>query len=741
MLLDTPVSELLEPSDKVLPDVNNCAFEEAGEDAGTCALRLDASRFTRASWRTGTGRTSTWLGGPSVDATLSPDGGYAFVSTSDMLRSLQRPKKAWMTTRPTNNTGALGMCLQFSYSIGGLGVEALEILLLTFNNVDVEEAIANTSVPLDYHAMPLWRTKQTTHGEWQEARVTFSAVSQHSLVFSTSPDSRYANYHGYAAVDHVTFTPGPCQNDCMFDLDLCSWTNSDSSDNFDWKIGRSSEKRGTGPSRDQASSLNTRITTGGYAYVDSSYPRQPGDLAWLVSATMAATQDPLCLRFWLNMHGAGVGDFRVLRMTVNGSSEAQELWKLREGASWGTDTWYPCQQTVASAEEFQIIFEASVGSPEAGDVGLDSISFTQGACPSLPPNSSPGWGDCTFLDDTCSWQLPPSSGFDCNFLSRVAGSNYNPPGHTESVYEITDMYIKFDLNCFKNVARDRAALVSREFTTSHPLCLSFWVLMYTNVASQSHVGALKVVLQFPSKNTTIWRLQNKQHVGWTYAQVTIPAASSVKVAIEGIQGPKVMGMIGVDDIAVFPLNCDLKPESAGVQVADCTFDHDLCSWELEKTNQTSVSSLDRWILAEGNKILKDHTFNADGGGFVYLESFNTLHTSRLKSALLSANQTFCLAFWFSEIYKDSSAKLSVIRTAAGDEEVLWSVHQDKIDSPPAVVNNKAVWRYAQVFLPSQDADYQLTIEGKVTRSAWAIDDLLFIPNREDCRVHPPYAKL
>lgn len=51
-------------------------------------------------------------------------------------------------------------------------------------------------------------------------------------------------------------------DDCMFDLDLCSWTNSDSSDNFDWKIGRSSEKRGTGPSRDQASSLNTRITTG-----------------------------------------------------------------------------------------------------------------------------------------------------------------------------------------------------------------------------------------------------------------------------------------------------------------------------------------------------------------------------------------------------------------------------------------------------------------------------------------------
>ncbi|XP_069951989.1 MAM and LDL-receptor class A domain-containing protein 1 isoform X3 [Cherax quadricarinatus] len=734
MLLVVLLTTMIWSTSVFSQSMNDCSFEETEVGVSTCNLLLDASLFCVESWKTGTGSTTSWLGGPPVDARHNPKGGYVFTTTTDMLRSLQQPRRSWLITAPTNTTGPSGRCLQFDYSIGGLGVEWLEVLLVTYHSENINEALKNSSVPLDYQVMPLWRTKQTTHGEWQGAQVTFSTLHEHSLVFSAFPDTHYAKYHGYVAMDDLSFTDGPCQQDCMFDLDLCSWSNSETTDDFDWKIGRSSEKRGTGPSRDQASSLITRITTGGYAYVDSSYPRQPGDVAWLVSATLEPTTEPLCLHFWINMHGGGMGSVRVLQMPLNSPVESKELWRLWKGASWGTDTWYPCQQTVASTEEFQIIFEASVGVPGAGDVGLDTISFSRGACPSLPLSSSPGWGDCTFLDDTCSWQVPSiTSSYDCNFLSRVAGNKYNPPGHTESVYEITDMYMKFNLNCYKTHARDRAALVSPVITTSSDLCLSFWVFMYTNIASQIHVGALRVVLQSTEKNTTLWRLQNQQHAGWTYAQVSIPAASSVRVAIEGIQGPKVMGMIGIDDIAFFPLNCKLKPTLATVQVADCTFDHDLCTWELQKTNQTYTSSIDKWQLATGDKILRDHTFDADGGGFGYLESFNTQHTSRLKSSLLPQNQTFCLTFWFSEIYPDHSAKLSLIRLVAGNEEVVWSALQSTITNPPVAVDNDATWRYAQVLLENQDSDYQMIIEGRVTRSAWAIDDLLFIPNREDCR--------
>nr|XP_053640664.1 MAM and LDL-receptor class A domain-containing protein 1-like [Cherax quadricarinatus] len=682
MLLVVLLTTMIWSTSVFSQSMNDCSFEETEVGVSTCNLLLDASLFCVESWKTGTGSTTSWLGGPPVDARHNPKGGYVFTTTTDMLRSLQQPRRSWLITAPTNTTGPSGRCLQFDYSIGGLGVEWLEVLLVTYHSENINEALKNSSVPLDYQVMPLWRTKQTTHGEWQGAQVTFSTLHEHSLVFSAFPDTHYAKYHGYVAMDDLSFTDGPCQQDCMFDLDLCSWSNSETTDDFDWKIGRSSEKRGTGPSRDQASSLITRITTGGYAYVDSSYPRQPGDVAWLVSATLEPTTEPLCLHFWINMHGGGMGSVRVLQMPLNSPVESKELWRLWKGASWGTDTWYPCQQTVASTEEFQIIFEASVGVPGAGDVGLDTISFSRGACPSLPLSSSPGWGDCTFLDDTCSWQVPSiTSSYDCNFLSRVAGNKYNPPGHTESVYEITDMYMKFNLNCYKTHARDRAALVSPVITTSSDLCLSFWVFMYTNIASQIHVGALRVVLQSTEKNTTLWRLQNQQHAGWTYAQVNILIQYSWGPCLGGrwLLIIKIIIIIIIFIFIFIILNISLP------------------------------------------------------GGFGYLESFNTQHTSRLKSSLLPQNQTFCLTFWFSEIYPDHSAKLSLIRLVAGNEEVVWSALQSTITNPPVAVDNDATWRYAQVLLENQDSDYQMIIEGRVTRSAWAIDDLLFIPNREDCR--------
>lgn len=52
--------------------------------------------------------------------------------------------------------------------------------------------------------------------------------------------------------------------------------------------------------------------------------------------------------------------------------------------------------------------------------------------------------------------------------------------------------MKFDLNCYKNRPRDKAALVSSTLNLDTDVCLSFWVLMYTNVASQTRVGALRV---------------------------------------------------------------------------------------------------------------------------------------------------------------------------------------------------------------------------------------------------------
>lgn len=52
--------------------------------------------------------------------------------------------------------------------------------------------------------------------------------------------------------------------------------------------------------------------TGGYAYISSGYPRTDGDIAQLVSPVLDPTESPMCLKFWLNMYGSGIGAMRYV---------------------------------------------------------------------------------------------------------------------------------------------------------------------------------------------------------------------------------------------------------------------------------------------------------------------------------------------------------------------------------------------------------------------------------------------
>ena len=46
----------------------------------------------------------------------------------------------------------------------------------------------------------------------------------------------------------------------------------------------------------------------------------------------------------------------------------------------------------------------------------------------------------------------------------------------------------------------------------------------------------------------------------------------------GIRASNVRGIIGVDDITLFPGSCPLKPEKAEINYGDCSFEYDTCGW-------------------------------------------------------------------------------------------------------------------------------------------------------------------
>jgi hypothetical protein len=80
------------------------------------------------------------------------------------------------------------------------------------------------------------------------------------------------------------------------------------------------------------------------------------------------------------MFGSGIGDLKILlRHARNLEVQLQEIWRLKGNAG---NSWFDSRVTISSLDDFQLIFEATVGNTAMGDIAIDDISFTIGICPS-----------------------------------------------------------------------------------------------------------------------------------------------------------------------------------------------------------------------------------------------------------------------------------------------------------------------------------------------------------------------
>ena len=144
------------------------------------------------------------------------------------------------------------------------------------------------------------------------------------LIFEASAGDRrplHRRLQGHIVLDNIDLGPentnesptsNLCTGHCNFDAGFCGWNNDDQ-DDFNWKLvrivplpppihdarhiyvtvlfqskGRGSMNTATGPSRDH-STLGSNKPSRGYVFIDSGYPRRPGDKAKLVSPQMQPT--------------------------------------------------------------------------------------------------------------------------------------------------------------------------------------------------------------------------------------------------------------------------------------------------------------------------------------------------------------------------------------------------------------------------------------------------------------------
>ncbi|XP_066299115.1 MAM and LDL-receptor class A domain-containing protein 1-like [Branchiostoma lanceolatum] len=108
----------------------------------------------------------------------------------------------------------------------------------------------------------------------------------------SSPPSRFDYYHRRNA------PYGPCD----FETDLCQYTQ-DTADDFDWTRDSGGTPTGrTGPTVDHTSGNSS----GYYMYIETTLPRQDGDVARLTSPSYRAYPDGQCLLFWTHMYGGQI---------------------------------------------------------------------------------------------------------------------------------------------------------------------------------------------------------------------------------------------------------------------------------------------------------------------------------------------------------------------------------------------------------------------------------------------------
>lgn len=310
----------------------------------TCGWVVPNGSHPMVRWRTAQGAQEFWLGGPARDHTLTDSsGGYAYFETSyqmanspprvmivpnkyappphnvtfagrsslsgannELLRPFIAHLPLFQVSRETSteipvpdngvlqspnitNTGPQGVCLSFFYSIEGLSTDSLEVILQ-----DAARPKYNRTLII---------FNDVTDTEWRRAEVAYAYSATHRMLLKANAKRLghvERSFRGYIAIDDIqvrTMEEGgggggaaeePCKGHCTFEAGLCGWTNQEEGDDFDWKLGRGSQNIFTGPARDYSSFDNNEIS-GGYVFINSAYPRRPGDVAVLLSPVMNPT--------------------------------------------------------------------------------------------------------------------------------------------------------------------------------------------------------------------------------------------------------------------------------------------------------------------------------------------------------------------------------------------------------------------------------------------------------------------
>ena len=200
----------------------------------------------------------------------------------------------------------------------------------------------------------------------------------------------------------------------------------------------------------------------------------------LKDSVQTTSDAPLCLVFYVNLFGSGLGSLSLVQESADNSSVKSTLWELIRPASTPRDVWNRAQVTISSQEKVNLFFEATVGEVGRGDLAIDTISTVPGPCVIQPHEAARFKAvSCSFNADLCGYlsqNIPVEEGAQGPPLwSRVKGGEGRiPRGHGAGTGEEEDWFALFDVKNYQHQPLDRGFLIGPQIPmSSKPLCIRF----------------------------------------------------------------------------------------------------------------------------------------------------------------------------------------------------------------------------------------------------------------------------
>ncbi|WAR03588.1 NAS13-like protein [Mya arenaria] len=167
------------------------------------------------------------------------------------------------------------------------------------------------------------------------------------------------------------------ETSCTFEDSLCGFEN-DKKNDLDWKV-----KLPMFTGNDTATGVN-----GNFLQAESSRLQAPGDRGRVATIVLPGSDGHLhCAHFSYRIDGSELISMTVYQRIEGGAenatismAEEDRLWPLMMEKGSNDLQWKQASLLIESSQEFQIVFEAAVGSELGTSVAIDNVRVSGGAC-------------------------------------------------------------------------------------------------------------------------------------------------------------------------------------------------------------------------------------------------------------------------------------------------------------------------------------------------------------------------